>query len=167
MKERLKYVFILGLISMVFLAPAASANPKGGECPMKSGHGDCCSRGCDQKAGGHGECPIVAKTLWLAHAALDHKAEIGLSADQVKAIKELKLEVKKQKIQQKAAMEIGMLEMHSKLKADDFDAEGLKAMMDEGMASMVAGAKASIDQYAKLRSILKNEQIEKLKNLAK
>jgi Spy/CpxP family protein refolding chaperone len=166
MKKYFTRSLFLALAAMVFLAPAAIAGHHGSQCSLKakgecSKGGSCCSK--DEKGG----CPIVGKTLCMAHSALEHQKELSLSDDQVKAIRALKLEVKKQKIQQSAQMQIGMLEMHAMLKADTLDVEGLKAMIDQGMAAMATSAKASIDQYAQMRSILKQDQIAKLKELCK
>lgn len=166
MKKSFKQILLLALISMVFLTPVAIAGHSGKQCPVK-GHGGYSGGDCTKKCDKGGECPIVGKTLCLAHGALEYQKELALSDDQIKAIKALKLEVKKQKIQQTAQMQIGMLEMHAMLKADTLDVEGLKAMIDQGMAAMTTNAKASVDQYAQMKSILKQDQIAKLKELCK
>src|SRR3989338_5299836 len=91
-----------GLIALVLLLavglcflPAASAD-----------HGQGCgSAGCPMANKGGEEqyqCPITAKFFKKAHFMLDNKEELGLSEDQVKSIKALKLEVKKAYIQQSA-----------------------------------------------------------------
>lgn len=165
MKKYFTQSLFLALAALVFLAPAAIAGQHGKQCPMMS-KGKCSKGSCSMK-GEKGGCPIVGKTLCMAHSALEHQKELALSDDQVKAIKALKLEVKKQKIQQTAQMQIGMLEMHAMLKADTLDTEGLKAMIDQGMAAMATSAKASVDQYAQMKSILKQDQLAKLKELCK
>lgn len=165
MKKRFTQTLFLILTAMILLAPAATANQHGKQCPMMS-KGECSKGRCSMK-GEKGGCPIVGKTLCMAYGALEYQKELSLSEEQISAIKALKLEVKKQKIQQTAAMQIGMLEMHAKLKEDTLDVEGLKAMIDQGMAAMATSAKASIDQYAQMRSILKQDQIAKLKELCK
>ena len=150
------------LFSMVFILSfipqsIACQGMDGKQCSMKGGHGS--------HDGAESPCPIMNKLLMQAHESLEHSKDLGLSADQVKAIREIKIEAKKFNIRMKAEMEIMEIDMKSKLWADEFDAEGLKKMIDGMAAGMPEGGKKTVDLYAKFRSTLKADQWQKLKEL--
>jgi hypothetical protein len=127
---------------------------RGGEqCPMK--------KGCQMEEGS--PCPIAGAFNCLSGAAMAREKELGLSAEQTKAIRSLQLEVKKMEIRQMAEMKMAMLDMQAKMQEEPFDAEGVKAMMDQGMSSMMASGKQMVDNFAKLKSVFTPEQLAKLK----
>src|SRR3989338_2877836 len=152
----------------VFLLSLTLVQTAWAECPM--GGGSCQGHKQCAVGGGRGEeesypCPIIDKIMKKAHFLLDNKDEIGLSDEQVDTVKGLKLQAKKSMIRGEADMQIMMLDMKSKLREDIFDAEGINAMIDDGMAQMTQSAKASVDVYAKLKAVLTPEQVEKAKAL--
>lgn len=162
MKKILSVFFVLGAILLTQNVWA--------ECPM--GKGDCQGQKQCAVGGGQGQeesypCPIIDKIMKKAHFLLDNKDEIGFSEEQADTIKDLKLQAKKSMIRGGADMEILMLDMKSKLSDDVLDVEGINAMIDEGMARMNQSAKASVDIYAKLKSVLTPEQAEKAKEIWK
>ena len=142
------------------MLPSAFANHDGsGQCPYKKG-------GC----GGHGEqkksqCPILNALLTQAHESLEHSKDLGLTADQVKTIREIKIEAKKFNIRMNAEMEIAEIDMKSMFRADEFDADGMKKMIDQMAVQMPEGGKKAVDWYAKFRSTLKADQWQKLQEL--
>src|SRR5439155_47780 len=92
-------------------------------------------------------------------------SSIGLTDDQVKAIKDLKLQMEKDSIRQSADMQTFMLDLQSKLGEDKVDVEGSNALIDKGFASASASAKSNLEAYAKLKGLLAPEQITKIKTL--
>jgi len=151
-------VYALFIAVFFSFAPLASAN-HGGKCPMSGKGGQCSSGKHEEKS----PCPIVNKLMHTAHEALEHKKDLGLTADQVKSIWSIKMDAKKRMIRQMAEMQIMMIDMKSKLNAEPLDVEGLNAMIDRGSAGMASGAKETVSEYAKLLSLLTPEQLEKLK----
>ena len=116
----MKKWFFLSFLLFFSLTIPLYADCEGGQCPMKSG-----SHGHEGREHGKSQCPIVGKFMKKTHFYLEHKDELGLKDDQVKAIKELQLKVKKASILQEAEMKIFQLELTSKLKESKVDVEGL------------------------------------------
>ncbi len=111
------------------------------------------------------QCPIANKLMMKSHFLLENKSDIGLTDDQVKSIKELKLQAEKDSIMQAADMKTFMLDLDSNLSEDKVDVEATSALIDKGFASASAGAKTNLAAYAKLKSILTPDQIAKMKAL--
>ncbi|HTL70778.1 MAG TPA: hypothetical protein VL404_05765 [Candidatus Eisenbacteria bacterium] len=133
---------------------------------------DCGKRGCSMMGGGHGSyaaesggCPIAGRALMKAHFLLENKTQLGLSEDQVKAIKAIKMDLKKQSLRDGAEMQIMMMDMESKLSEETVDVEGISAMIDKGSAQMAQIGKANVQAYAKLKAIPTKEQWAKLKQM--
>ena len=165
-------------IAFVFLAATVLFGPLASSA--YAGHGKSCSTGhcskshdcgkeksCDmQKSCGHG-CPITAKFTKKSQFMLQNQADLGLSADQVKTIEALQLDVEKLSLRQEADMKIWMLDLKAKLKEDPIDTEALNVMMEQGAAGMAQSGKASIGAYAKLKGVLSPQQMQKMKDLWK
>lgn len=156
------FITLLAGFFVFSVVPSGFAGHHGGkQCALKGG-------GCCGKSGGHdkqSECPIVNALLTQAHTALEHQKDLGLTADQVKAIRDIKIEAKKFNIRMGAEMAIAEIDMKMKFKADEFDAEGLKQMIDTMAAQFPEGGKKAVDWYANFRATLKADQWAKLKEL--
>lgn len=159
-KFLLSVAFLTGLV----LAGNAWADHGGAQCPVGGDRKTCGqSRYEDQSY----PCPILDKAMKKAHFYLDHQDELGLSEEQIRSVKDIKMWFKKQMIRGQADMEIMMLDMKSKLNEEAVDVEGINTMIDEGMAGMAKSAKDSVEAYAKLKSVLTPEQIAKAKEIWK
>ena len=150
-----KMLFVLGL-NLFLLLPLAKADCQGDHCPMRGGMG-----GDMEKS----PCPVVNQFFSDAHEMLEHKKDLGLTPEQIKTIKALKLEMKKHNIRQMADMQIMMLDVQSRLKEDKPDAEAINALVDKGSASMVASTKETVAAYVKLKGVLTEAQWEKMKEV--
>lgn len=158
---------LLAVFFLLSLAlPAMAGDCKGGQCPMKNAQG-----GCGKSGGSCGnkeyQCPIVAKLMKKAHFFLENQKEIGLSEDQVQAIKAIKIEAKKSYIRQEAEMKIFEMDLDQKLSEPKVDVEALNAMMDSASAGFAQGGKATVASYAKLKAVLKDDQMAKAKEIWK
>ena len=150
-----KTAIILGFLLAFAVSTAAFAHHEGGQaCPMGAGN----EHGMREQS----PCPVTNMLLMQAHEAVEHSKDLGLTADQIQAIRDIKIEAKKNNIRMKAEMEIMEIDMKVMMKADKFDAEAFKAMMDKGMPQMMENGKKVVDWYAKFRSILKPEQYARL-----
>jgi hypothetical protein len=152
-----KMMFLLALGMTVFLSSTASAHfwdgkNKGKECPMKMGKEHC-------------QCPIADKFMMKAHLLLENKSEIGLTDDQVKAIKGLKLQMEKDSIRQSADMKTFILDLQSKLSEDKVDVDRTNALIDQNFTAASVAAKSNLAAYAKLKGLLSPDQITKMKAL--
>ena len=152
-----KMMFFLFLGMAVFLSSTASAHfwdgkCKGKECPIK----------IDKE---HCQCPITDKFMKKTHFLLEHKSDVGLTDDQVKTIKELKLQMEKDSVRQSSDMKTFILDLKSKLSEDKVDVAGANALIDKNFTSASAAAKSNLAAYAKLKSLLNPDQIKKMKAL--
>ena len=147
MKKTMMFILFLGMT--VFLNVPAFAHPTDGGKMDK----------------GQNQCPVANKFMMKAHFLLEHKADIGLTDDQVKTIKDLKLQVEKDSIQQGADMKTFKLDLDSKLAEDKVDVEGTNALIDKGFAGASASAKSNLSAYAKLKAVLTPDQLTKMKVL--
>lgn len=154
--KKIAALFLVTLLSLS-LAQPAMADCKGGQCPLKKK----CS-GSHERGEKYG-CPVVTKIMKKAHFLLDKQQELGLSEEQVKNIKAIKMETKKAHIRQQAEMKIFHLDLKQKLSESEVDAEGLNAMMDSAAEGFATNGKASVASYIKLKAVLTPEQLAKAK----
>lgn len=161
----LALVLILG--GVVLTAQANHHEGKSdGKCPMGGEEKKCSKSKGDCDKGGS-ECPIVSKLMKKAGFYLENADEIGLTDDQVKQIKAIKMDAKKEVILGKAQMEVAMLDMESNLSSDPIDAAALDQLIDKNMAEMGAGAKKMVQQYSTLKQVLNADQKKKAKEIWK
>ena len=152
-----KMMLLLILAVTVFMSSTAFANfwhseSRGKECPMGM-------------AREHSQCPITGKFMKKTQFLLENKSEIGLSDDQVKTIKELKLQMEKSEVQQRADRETFMLDLKSMLAEDKIDVEDASKLIDGNFDAASIAAKSDLATYAKLKSLLTPDQVTKMKAL--
>jgi len=154
LKMKKTMFFLLLGVAMLFssIAPAHASDGKGKECPLKADKGRC-------------QCPIADKFMMKAHFLLENKTDVGLTDDQVKTIKELKLQMEKDSVRQSSDMKTFILDLKSKLSEDKVDVAGANALIDKNFTSASAAAKSNLAAYAKLKSLLNPDQIKKMKAL--
>ena len=154
-----KMVFLLVLGMAAFLSSTAYAHFWNGKHEGKE-----CSMKMDKE---HCQCPITEKFMKKVQFLLENKSDIGLTNDQVKTIKDLKLQMEKDSIRQSADMKTFMLDLKSKLSEDKVDVEGGNTLIDQNFAAASAAAKSDLAAYAKLKSLLTPDQMTKMKALHK
>jgi hypothetical protein len=111
------------------------------------------------------QCPVAQKFMRKAHFLLEHKSDLGLTDEQVKAVKELTLQADKDQIRQNAESKIFQLDLKSKMDDEKIDVEGTNALIDKGFSAYAAATKANLDAYVKLKALLTPDQITKIKEL--
>jgi hypothetical protein len=156
----------LALLMMWFFAsmtPAVFADRCGyGHCPTGE-HSACYT--CGEKSCGKESCPITAAIMKKSCFLLGNAEELGLSDDQMKKIKSIKMETKKQYILTKAQMEAGFIDLKMKLHEDTLDMEGLNAMADQFAAGFADATKKAIQNYAALKGVVTADQMAKAKKM--
>ena len=162
----MKKIMIWVLLVMGFSIPAYAQHKECShgdkQCAMSKASCDK-SSDCDSKSG----CPITGKVLKKAAFFIDNAGEIGLSEDQIKQIKAIQHDAKKDGLRGAAEMQIFEMDMMAKLSEDKVDVEGLNAMIDGASKGMSDGAKKSIATYVTLKAILTPEQMSKAKAIWK
>jgi hypothetical protein len=146
------------------MTPAVFADRCGYKrCPTGE-HTSACGY-CGEKSCGKQSCPITAALMKKSCFLLSNAEELGLSDDQMKKIKSIKMEAKKQYILAKAQMEVGFIDMKMKLHEETVDIEGLNAMVDQFAAGFADATKKAIQNYAALKSVVTADQMAKAKKL--
>ncbi len=158
-----KAILSLALSALVLFlsSPAAFADYQGGPCAG----GKCPFKGRGMMAEEMYACPITQKVMTKAHFFLDNQKELELSDDQVRQIKEIKLETKKAYLRQMTEHQIFELDVQYKMSEPKLDRKGIDAMIDQVAKSMTASAKETVSAYEKLKAVLSEDQLKKAKDL--
>ncbi len=146
-KRKLMWLGVVVLLLVVFSAPGLYAAE--------------CSHG---KKEGHG-CDFGKKVLGKMHLAMANQEELALSEDQYQKIKALKIATKKDLIRNKAEIDLLAIDMKSKLSEDTIDVVGINKLIDQKYELKKARAKALVEACVKFRSMLTDEQKQKLKKM--
>lgn len=102
-----------------------------------------------------------------AHLMLANKAELGLSTDQIKNIKDLKNKTQKNLIKQDAEINIIALDVKAEMHKDPMDVNAINKLIDKKYDLKKEKAKSLVSSCAELKSILTKEQNEKMKEIYK
>ena len=113
--------------------------------------------------GSHGD--FSDKVCKKAMMILKNQEELGLSDEQVKKIKGLKVSTRKDLIRKKADIDIVALDIKSALWEDEVDLATVNALIDRKYDLKKEKAKSLVAAYAALKGILTEEQRDKLKTL--
>ena len=107
------------------------------------------------------------KFSYKARFILENKKELGLLDEQVKKIKDLKIEAKKDLIRKKAELDILALDIKGELWRDTIDTDRVNKLIDKKYELKKEKAKSLVNTYVALKNILTDEQREKMKELRK
>ena len=107
------------------------------------------------------------KIFHKLHAAMANKEELKLSDEQVVQLRDLKMNVKKDMIKRKAEIDLIDVDIKSKLWEDVINKKETDKLIDQKYELKKAKAKALIDVYAELKTILSDKQKNKLKKIMK
>ncbi len=102
-----------------------------------------------------------------AHFMLIHGEQLGLSEDQMRQIKDLKVEVKKYLVSRDAEVELKAIDINAALHESPVNTQAISALIDEKYALKSAKAKYLVDAIVKLKSMLSDEQMSMLKSMWK
>ncbi len=147
MKTNLKLLAMAALIAFSMAIPNAQA---------------------DHKFRGKGEgknFQFQDKVLHKAHFILEKEKELGLTPDQVKTIREIKLQAKKTKIQLSSQADIIGVDLFAEFHNDSVNLDKVNALIDQKFEVKKELAKEMAASFVKLKSVLTPEQQGKLKEL--
>lgn len=138
-----KNLLLTGILMLAAAVAAPSAFADGG-------HG--------KKAYGDGD-----SFFYTAHKLIKKQEKLGLTDEQVSAIRSLKLETKKDLVRQKSEIDIAKLDLKSRMAADA-NADELKEIVDRKYELKKEMAKSLIDANAKLKQTVSAEQWKQVKD---
>lgn len=141
----------VGLLVPVFVFSMLSAEAYAGMHGKMKGHGD----------------GLESKFSYKVGMILRNEEELGLSGEQVKQLKELKVATKKDLVRKNADIDILAIDIKSKLWGETIDVEGVNALIDRKYEIKKAKAKSLVAACVALKGILTDEQLKKFKSLKK
>jgi Spy/CpxP family protein refolding chaperone len=156
-RKIISYLSVAVVASLIFITSQVYAD-----------EGKGCGFGQKSSKSSHDQHADFSKTFFYkAMFAIKMQDELGLSEEQVKKIKGLKVKTKKELIQQKAEIDIIEVDINSEIWEDIVDIKTVDKLVDKKYDLKKAKAKTSIKAYAALKSILTGEQNKQLAELCK
>lgn len=119
--------------------------------------------------GRHGYGMMAMSDMFIMKAKMIYKNQevIGVSEDQMKQIKSLKMELKKDSIRKTAEIKILKIDIRSLMHKDQIDVAAVNKLVDQKYEIKKAKTKKAVGAFAKLKKIITKEQMAKLKKLMK
>jgi Spy/CpxP family protein refolding chaperone len=105
---------------------------------------------------------LEGKFYRQAHKILEHNKELGLTAEQVKKIKALKAQVRKDMIQQDADIQTLKVEINTMMWEAPMDLDETNGLVEQKYELKKKKAKYMVSAYDKLNKILTKEQLKEL-----
>ncbi len=152
-------LLILTTAFLIICAKSGVADDK--MCPMYKNH---CKMG---KVQYEKDWNVEEMFYKKARLIMMNEKELGLSAEQIKAIRDLKSETKKQVIRNDAEIDVIKVDIKNQLYEPTINIESVNALIDKKYDVKKAKAKLLVDSLAKLKAQLTEDQINKLKELYK
>ena len=110
---------------------------------------------------------LEKKFFYKAHMILKNRDELGLSDKQVKKIKDLKIETKKDLIRKNAEIDIVALDIKAAMHGDQIDTALVNKLIDKKYDLKKEKTKSLVGACAAVKGTLTREQKDKLKGLWK
>ncbi len=108
---------------------------------------------------------LSSKFYLKAMMVIKNQEELGLSDEQVKKIKDLKITTKKEVIRKKAEIDILAIDIKAAMWEDSVDVNAVNALIDKKYELKKEKTKALIAAYVALKNVFTEEQKKKLKGL--
>ena len=118
-------------------------------------------------ADGRGKMDLESKFYKKAKFIMSNQEELGITDNQIKEIKKLKMDTKKDLIKVGAEIEIVKIDIMAHLWEDKIDIAVVDALIDKKYELKKEKAKMVLSSYAYIGKSLTDEQLTKLKALCK
>ena len=145
-------VFTLSIVWLGVLASIAQA-----ECPLeaKASRGGC-AKGCS-----------VESFFGYVNFILENQSTLGLSDDQLSAVKDLKISTQKSLTMRKAEIDVINIDIDVKMWEENMNKDTLNELMDRKFDHEKAKAKFLVESFMTLNTTLASEQKKSLQALWK
>ncbi|MDO8662885.1 MAG: hypothetical protein Q7K98_06680 [Candidatus Omnitrophota bacterium] len=114
----------------------------------------------------HKQC-LSNKFFKMAHAIFENQAELGFSDENLRKVKDLKLDTKKSLIKVNAEVETIAVDIMSKLWDDSPDMAEIAKLLDRKYTLKKESMKELLSAFVTLKKMLSKEQLRKLHSLCK
>lgn len=138
---------LFSVLCMVFVL-AASTVSAGGGCESKWSKMD-----------------LKEKFFYKAEFIMKNADDLDLSDEQIKSIKNLKMETKKMIVSKEAEAEVIWIDVMSEMYEESVNLEKVNSLIDQKYEIKKALTKGIAASYAKLKGTLSEEQMKELKEL--
>ena len=105
------------------------------------------------------------KIFYKAKFMLKNEDELELSDKQVDDMKELKFATKRELIKRDAEIDLAKIDIKEKLYKDKVDVAGIDPLIDKKYELKKEKAKYLVKQYAALKGVLTDKQLDEMKTL--
>lgn len=112
-------------------------------------------------------CCLAEKFFHFAHAILENREEIGISEDDARKIKDLKIRTKKDLIKDGADIEILGVDIFSRLWEEKIDLAEVEKLIDKKFELKRESLKKLIRAFVAIKKMLSRDQLMKLKGICK
>jgi len=113
------------------------------------------------------KCCFAEKFFHFAHSILENYEELGLTDEDAKKIRELKIGTKKSLIRNTAEVELFTVDIIVKLHEDKPEISEINKLLDKKFDVKKAGMKKLIAAFIGIKKLLSKEQMKKMKAICK
>ena len=115
----------------------------------------------------HNKCCFAEKFFHFTHSILENHEELGLTDENVKKVRDLKIGTKKSLIRNKAEVELLMVDIISSLYAAKPEISEINKLIDKKFDIKKAGMKKLIASFVGIKKLLSKEQMKQVKAICK
>ena len=119
------------------------------------------------KRGGYQKDGLDRKIYHKAGFMLMNEKELGLSEEQAARIKEIKYDTKREMAKRDAEIELVKIDIKEKMYQDKIDVKAIQPLIDSKYELKKARAQYLLQQYAAIKGVLTEGQMEELKAIWK
>ncbi len=148
-----KKTTMTGFAALIFTLTVALGSAYAQECMKGYGHG-----------GGRG---MSGQFFKKAHWIMKNQNTLGLSEEKIAAIKSLMLDTKKEAVKQESDIKVLSLDLKNQLSKNVIDVAVTNNLIDQKYELEKAKAKNSIKALAKLKTLMTQDEWNKLSSLKK
>ena len=114
----------------------------------------------------HKQC-LSKKFFHMAHAIFENQAELGFSEENLRKVKDLKINTKKSLIKSTAEIDIIAVDIMAKMWEDSADMAEISKLLDKKYTLKKESMKELLSAFISLKKMLSKEQLRKLHGICK
>ena len=115
----------------------------------------------------HKECCLGSKFFHMAHTIFENQAELEFSEENLRKVKDLKINTKKSLIRSKAEIDIIAVDIMAKIWEESPDIAEINKLIDKKFTLKKESMKEIVSVFLSLKKMLSKEQLRKLHGLCK